>query len=90
MSTLLAAVTSKKVAAYEGVIEHQALRYSRLPDMQNEFDDFSNEGRIAVAKAIAKGEYPSLVVINGAMSNWARTRRRQNAGQSPLADEPLL
>jgi hypothetical protein len=84
------AVTSQDVVAYEGMIEHHALRYSRLPDMQNEFDDFMQEGRIAVWEALQKGEHPSNLVVTGHMSNWARKRRRQNAGQSPLTDEPLL
>lgn len=78
---------NEKVAAYRGMVEAHAARFTRLPFMQADFDDFVQEGLIAVWEAITDGHRPSNVVVTNAMRDWARTRRRQLANESPLIED---
>lgn len=79
-------VTSEEVAAYRGMCEAHAARFSRLPMMQADFDDFAQEGLISVWKSLQTGNYPSNHAVENAMRSWARKRGRQVALMSPLED----
>lgn len=85
--TAARSVASSEVDAYWAMVEAHAFRFSRLPEMQNDEDDFIQVGVIAVWDALAKGYRPSNVDVTFAMQHWARTRRRQMHGESPLGDD---
>lgn len=78
---------SEQVDAYRAMVEAHAFRFSCLPDMQNDYDDFVQMGRIAVWKAIEAGFRPSNLIVVQDMQDWAKTRRRQMYGESALADD---
>jgi hypothetical protein len=79
---------SAQVAAFEPLVLGQAGRFSRLPDMQNDFDDFAQEGRIAVWECLARGVHPSRTVVENRMRNWAKHQRRKGlTGFDELTDE---
>jgi hypothetical protein len=80
-------VTSQEVDAYRAMVEAQAFRFSRLPEMQNDYDDFANIGRIAVWKTLRAGFRPSKLIVEQDMQDWAKLRRRQMHGESALADD---
>lgn len=80
-------VSSEEIGAYTGMIEAHAARFTRLPEMENEFDDFCQMGRLAVWDALQIREHPSNLVVSHAMSKWARLRRRQLHGQEPLPED---
>jgi len=71
------------------MVEGHAARFTRLPFMQNEFDDFVQEGLIKVWECLLDGEYPSNVVVTNSMRDWARKRNRQLTLQSPIDAEEL-
>lgn len=82
-------VTSEMVAAYRGMCEAHAARFTRLPLMQADFDDFVQVGLIGVWQALEAGEYPSNVVVTNRMKDWARIRGRQLSLMAPLDEEEL-
>jgi DNA-directed RNA polymerase specialized sigma24 family protein len=84
-----AAVTSEMVAAYSGMVEAHAARFTRLPLMENDYDDFVQHGLISVWESLKDGEYPSNLVVTNAMKDWARVRRRQLA-HMPSEEEGWL
>lgn len=65
---------------YKGMVEAHARRFTALPDMQNLFDDFVQEGLIGVWDALKTGHHPSNLVVTRRMSNLARTERRKGLG----------
>lgn len=79
-------VTDEQVAAYRGMVEAHAARFTRLPLMQADFDDFVQEGLTAVWNQLAAGRYPANIIVVNRMRDWARIRLRQLQGQSPMVD----
>lgn len=86
MSGSLSSVTNESVAEYRGMVEVHAARFCRLPEMQNDFDDFVQEGWEAVADCLADGLPPSSTAVTDNMRDWARKRRRQLHHQVELTD----
>lgn len=78
-----------EIAAYRGMVEAHAFRFSRLPEMENDYDDLVQEGLISVMESFQAEEYPSNVVVENAMRDWARTRRRQLRGSTQLPEDDL-
>jgi DNA-directed RNA polymerase specialized sigma24 family protein len=79
---------SDQVRQYEGMVEAHALRFARLPGMENDVDDLMQEGRIAVWFAIRDGHRPSNEVVKNAMRDHCRKERRKGlTGFEELVDE---
>ena len=71
---------STEVGAYQEMVEAHARRFTRLQDMQNEYDDFVQEGLIAVWEALLRGYRPSNEVVTNAMRDHAKHVRRKGLG----------
>ena len=81
-------VSSEQVAAYKEMCVAHAWRFSRLPDMVSHYDDFVQEGLIAVWEALKEGHKPSNLAVTNAMRDYAKKERHRGfTGYDPVGDE---